>query len=248
MVPKTLASFVWWMVKADQTLWAVLHGFWNCSFLENPSKSLYHLVEHCAYDDLPLEIIRGLLVVSISDHTVSDRLCTDAELTLKKPKTIVRTWEAVQEHCSMLQQHSKGKVDQIRKSKKVLQWKKRHSQPIEYAKSLQLHLRHSQPQKSANTGKKTHYQDHCPTKDAECYKCSHFSSQCLQNYNWHTSNNWNQRHRVQSLPDIPYDTQVWLNVQGNYNQVSGSVVATSDTPRSYMANTQTRCVRAIELT
>jgi len=60
-------------------------------------------------------------------------------------------------------------------------------------------------------------------------------------YKQQQKQNYDKRHRVQSLPDIPNDTQVWVNTQGN--QVSGRVVSTSDTPRSYVVDTPTGRVK-----
>jgi len=142
--------------------------------------SLYHLAEHCAYGDLAPEMIRDRLVVGISDLTLSERLCADAELTLEKAKTIVRTREVVQEHRSMLQHHDKGTVDQLRKSHKYYS-QKRHSLPTRHKSSVPPKPQ-STSEKCKRCGNKLHRRDQCPAKDVECHKCKkkgHFSSQCL---------------------------------------------------------------------
>ena len=71
--------------------------------------TLYHLVENCQYGGLAQEMIRYRLVVGISDKTLSERLCMDAELTLEKVKTMIRQREAVHEQRDMLQQSGSTK-------------------------------------------------------------------------------------------------------------------------------------------
>ena len=59
--------------------------------------TLYRLVENCQYGELAQEMIRDRLVVGISDKALSEQLCTHADLTLEKAKTMIRQREAIHE-------------------------------------------------------------------------------------------------------------------------------------------------------
>ena len=62
------------------------------------------LVENCQYGGLVQEMIHDGLVVGISDETLSELLCMDAEFTLEKAKTMIRQCEAVHEQRDVLLQ------------------------------------------------------------------------------------------------------------------------------------------------
>ena len=53
--------------------------------------------------------------------------------------------------------------------------------------------------------------------------------------------NFDNRHRVKPLPEIPDDTVVWVTTDGQ--PVTGRVVTHATTPRSYVANTSNSTVR-----
>lgn len=52
---------------------------------------------------------------------------------------------------------------------------------------------------------------------------------------------YNKRHRAQSLPEIPVDTDVWITT--GEEPVPARVTASAHTPRSYIVNTQSGSVR-----
>ena len=52
---------------------------------------------------------------------------------------------------------------------------------------------------------------------------------------------YDKRHRTQPLPDIPDDTEVWINTNGNRS--TGHVTGPADAPRSYMVETRSGQVR-----
>ena len=145
--------------------------------------TLYRLVENCQYGELAQEMIRDRLVVGISDKALSEQLCTHADLTLEKAKTMIRQREAIHEQRDMLQQNGTTKhtttLDQI-KSKYG-----RHTgcrtTPRTGGTAPHKSVRPA-AQKCKRCGNKPHPRDQCPAKDAECYKCKkkgHFSSQYL---------------------------------------------------------------------
>ena len=51
--------------------------------------------------------------------------------------------------------------------------------------------------------------------------------------------NFDQRHRVQSLPDIPANSEVWVTSGAANLPVRGRITASTDTPRSYIVETPT---------
>ena len=57
--------------------------------------ALFALAENCNYGDLRDELIRDRLVVGIRDTALSERLQTDADLTLDKAMKAVRQREAI---------------------------------------------------------------------------------------------------------------------------------------------------------
>ena len=65
--------------------------------------ALYSLVETCEYGALKEEMLQDRLVVGIKDTALSERLQTDAELTLEKAKKSIRQKEAVKEQHRLLQ-------------------------------------------------------------------------------------------------------------------------------------------------
>ena len=54
-------------------------------------------------------------------------------------------------------------------------------------------------------------------------------------------NDYDRRHRARPLPSLPNDSDVWVNTQRN--QVSGQIVSTAATPRSYIIDVPTGRVR-----
>ena len=59
--------------------------------------ALYNLTENCNYGDLKDELIRNLLVVSIYDIVLLDKLQLDPKLIFETVKTVIRRKEAVHE-------------------------------------------------------------------------------------------------------------------------------------------------------
>ena len=53
--------------------------------------------------------------------------------------------------------------------------------------------------------------------------------------------NYDRRHRVRSLPILPEDQPVWVNMEGR--QIPGTVSRQADTPRSYLVETPSGQVR-----
>ena len=53
--------------------------------------------------------------------------------------------------------------------------------------------------------------------------------------------NFDNRHQVKPLPEIPDDTEVWVTTDGQ--PVTGRVVTHATTPRSYVVNTSNSTVR-----
>ena len=60
-------------------------------------------------------------------------------------------------------------------------------------------------------------------------------------YNERQKKDFDRCHRARPLPSLPNDSDVWVNTQRN--QVSGRVVSTAITPRSYIIDIPTRHVR-----
>ena len=145
--------------------------------------TLYRLVENCQYGELAQEMIRDRLVVGISDKALSEQLCTHADLTLEKAKTMIRQCEAIREQKDMLQQNGTTKhtttLDQIKS--KYGRHMGHRTTPRTGGTAPHKSVRPA-AQKCKRCGNKPHPRDQCPAKDAECYKCKkkgHFSSQCL---------------------------------------------------------------------
>ena len=140
-------------------------------------------MENCQYGELAQEMICDRLVVGISDKALSEQLCTHADLTLEKAKTMIRQREAIHEQRDMLQQNGMTKhtttLDQIKS--KYGRHTGRRATPRTGGTAPHKSVRPA-AQKCKRCGNKSHPRDQCPAKDAECYKCKkkgHFSSQCL---------------------------------------------------------------------
>ena len=52
---------------------------------------------------------------------------------------------------------------------------------------------------------------------------------------------YNRRHRVREVPSLPDDAAVWVT-SGN-RPISGRVITAANTPRSYLVETPTGCIR-----
>ena len=133
--------------------------------------ALYNLVENCDYGNLQSEMIRDRLVVGIRDAALSERLQTDAELTLEKAKQTIRQREAVHEQQNLLKgvesQQTVAAVDSHRSY-----GRQRSNQGG----------RTNQTKRCTRCGKEAHPRERCPAKDAECYRCKkkgHYGSKCL---------------------------------------------------------------------
>ena len=142
--------------------------------------ALYDLAENCEYGDLQSEMIRDRLVVGIRDAALSERLQTDAELTLEKAKKTIRQREAVHEQQRVLKGAEPTSLE-----------------TVQYSRSSNRRLRGSQQQggrsksktpsdtrrnKCTRCGKDAHPREKCPAKDAECHRCKrkgHYGAMCF---------------------------------------------------------------------
>lgn len=134
--------------------------------------ALFALADNCDYGNLRDELIRDRLVVGIRDTTISERLQTDADLTLDKAMKAVRQREAIRVQQAVLHKvetpnDTPDKLDSVKmnvKSKQLYRKAKSDGKPC------------------SRCGKGYHSRDKCPAKDATCHKCQkrgHFSSQCF---------------------------------------------------------------------
>ena len=58
---------------------------------------------------------------------------------------------------------------------------------------------------------------------------------CNQEFKQKQKRNYDRRHRVRPLPDIPDGSEVWVSTDGR--QSTGRVIARADAPRSYVVET-----------
>ena len=65
--------------------------------------------------------------------------------------------------------------------------------------------------------------------------------QCGKEFKMSQKNNYDRQHQTHSLPPLPNDTEVWVTTEER--QVPGQVISRSDTPRSYMVQTDTGNLR-----
>ena len=142
--------------------------------------ALYDLAENCEYGDLQSEMIRDCLVVGIRDAALSERLQTDAELTLEKAKKTIRQREAVHGQQRVLKGAEPTSLE-----------------TVQYSRSSNRRLRGSQQQggrsksktpsntrrnKCTRCGKDACPREKCPSKDAECHRCKrkgHYGAMCF---------------------------------------------------------------------
>ena len=74
---------------------------------------LYSLAEHCNYRDLQCEMIQYRIIVGLRDSNLSERLQTDAELTLDNYKaiTMARQTEVVREQQAVEMRRDRQHLD-----------------------------------------------------------------------------------------------------------------------------------------
>ena len=65
--------------------------------------------------------------------------------------------------------------------------------------------------------------------------------QCYKEFKMSQKNNYDHQHRTHSLPPLLNDTEVWVTTEER--QVPSQVISRSDTPRSYVVQTDTGNVR-----
>lgn len=73
---------------------------------------LYELAEFCEYGDLKEEM-RDRLVVGIRDLALSEKMQTEAGLTLEEAKTMIRQKEAAKEHQREIQGDSEASLNRL---------------------------------------------------------------------------------------------------------------------------------------
>ena len=131
---------------------------------------LYELVEYCNYGALKDEMLRDRIVIGIRDLSLSERMQTDAELTLEKAKRMVRQKAAVKDQRKELQQQEDAAV-------------------LQSLRQSTTRRRRGQPQGAGATDnctkcgyRKHNSSDRCPAAGATCHKCNrvgHFRSVCF---------------------------------------------------------------------
>ena len=176
---------------------------------------IHRLGDNCEFGEMKEEFIRDRLVVGIRDHTLSELLQMEAELTLDKAKRVSCQREAVKEQPEVLKKPVKEEtsLDAVAKTGP------RRKLPVIPPPAVRQTITH---QNCRRCGKGSHPRQSCPARDVSCYCCNrkgHYSSQCLS-----TTVAWQTRdvHELSSqsnysqpeTPDRYLDT-----VEGNKNNM-----------------------------
>ena len=138
------------------------------------------------------EMLRDRLVVGIKDMSLSEKLQTDAELTLDKAKRAVRQKEAVKKKSRQLQDMNKKEAASLQE---VRGYQRRSRRGGTSSKRGGRASGAQQPQRRFSNadspigkplckhcGKAWHQLAECPARSVECRKCKqkgHFQSQCF---------------------------------------------------------------------
>lgn len=142
---------------------------------------MYNLVDSRNYGALKGEMIRDRLVVGIRDsYLLSESLQLDANLTLKKAKTLIRQKEVVHEEQGILKGDSKSNPITLNAMKvahkAVPPVQIPDNKPTKPTAEKQTHKH------CGRCGRGSHKQEQCPAKDTTCHKChhkGHFSAKCF---------------------------------------------------------------------
>ena len=140
--------------------------------------ALYDLAENCEYGTLQSEMIRDRLVVGIRDTALSERLQTDAELTLEKAKKTIRQREAVHEQQCLL----KGAEPKTLEAVQHGNYRKQRDGRRPGGKNKPSGWSFNSKNKCTRCGKGAHSRDKCPAKDAKCHRCKkkgHYGAMCF---------------------------------------------------------------------
>ena len=146
--------------------------------------ALYILVATCNYGNFEGEMIRDRLVVGIRDSTLSERLQTDAALTLETAKTRIRQREAVHEQQLVLKgadSAKPGNLDALY-DPPGRRRPRRSEQHEESSRPRESGARGRRDKQCTRCGTGQHTWAKCPAKDATCHRCQrkgHYSSQCF---------------------------------------------------------------------
>ena len=141
---------------------------------------LHHLVKNCEYGTLKDQMIRDGLVIGIRDRTLSDRLQMEPDLTLEKAKKLIRQREAVKEQGAALKGQEESLLEEVH-SRRARGGRRQFTNRKPPPQS-QGGARRQSGRTCRRCGKDPHPVQHCPAKDATCFKCNrkgHFGRQCL---------------------------------------------------------------------
>ena len=126
-------------------------------------QDLYRLSDNCQYGTLRDELIRDRIVVAVLDEALSDRMQTQATLTLDQAVQLSRQSEARKQQRDVIRGDtaSKANIDFVKKAKPRVQ-----SRPLADAKCKWR-------------GRQPHSRQQCPAKEAKCNNCiGHFRLVC----------------------------------------------------------------------
>ena len=128
-------------------------------------QDLYRLSDNCQYGTLRDELIRDRIVVAVLDEALSDRMQTQATLTLDQAVQLSRQSEARKQQRDVIRGDtaSKANIDFVRKAKPRVQ-----SRPLADARCKWC-------------GRQPHSRQQCPAKEAKCNNCNrigHFRLVC----------------------------------------------------------------------
>ena len=146
---------------------------------------LYQLAESCDYGALRDEMACHRLVVGIRDAGLSQQLQLDSELTLEKAKKKIWQKEAVGKQQKELKASAEGttSLEELcfcRKPKKGQHPHRNHASSGR-PKATPTNATHT-TKACTHCGREPHPHEKCPTKDANCDRCTkkgHYSSQCF---------------------------------------------------------------------
>ena len=138
---------------------------------------IHRLAENCEFGGMKDELIRDRLDVGIRDSALSERLQLEPELTLDKPKKLIRQRESIRTQQDILQRplikQESSSLDAVK------QFPTRRKLPAIPPTSDKPTFN-----KCRRCGTGAHPRQSCPAKEATCFRCNrhgNFSSQCLSN-------------------------------------------------------------------
>ena len=152
--------------------------------------ALYTLVETCDYGTLKEQMIRDRIVVGILNTGLSERMQSEANLTLEKAKTMARQKEAIAEQNSQLRGDGSKQapilLGQVRGNPSSRPTSRRRDIAVRSDKRSSVtdatRVSLGKPQCTRCGRSKHQTGDRCPAKEATCHKCNrigHYQSQCF---------------------------------------------------------------------